>query len=279
LYDEADVTLDSEGLFRSVINDGFEPGGGRMIRDPKNNRQVFQSAYFALLVAGNNVVLADDSYSRSIELMLTPANAGEIEVEHPWDRPTTAGLIGARLREWSSDPQTMAAALRARDIIGGFGRDADRWRPLLQVAHAADATGTFGWFEITQSIMLEEIRQRKATETNAVNAHIAFLRDLNGVWPNGWDFMPTAEIVKVLADHDARQWGQGGRFGPINGEKIGHWIRQAATGIPGFEVATVKGIDPVGGGRVNGRKRADLAVLWHKHGIALASVELSSRAA
>ncbi|GAA3856501.1 DUF3631 domain-containing protein [Tessaracoccus defluvii] len=218
LIDEADRTLrpDKDGVqdLIAILNSGYKRGATRPVLVPVKGGgwESKEMATFApVAIAGNNPSLPDDTRTRTIRVLLLPDLDGTA-AESDWELiEEDAQLLGDLLGSWAEKNRELIAGTRPEMPAGVIGRFREKWQPLARVAAAAGGR----WPQVVVDLALADVEQVRADREDGAMTeapHILLLRNLRDVWPEGEDFVQTADLVEALKDHFPDHWGASDRF-------------------------------------------------------------------
>lgn len=261
LIDEADRTLNPKnegvGEVLSVLNTGYKRGATapKLIKDPDGNwiDKEF-GTYAPVVMAGNAPDLPDDTASRAIPIYLAPSDDVE---ESDWELiEPEADALGERLAAWAE--QSLEAA-RPRpplpDAVRNRGKE--RWRPLKRVAAAAGGD----WPELVDRLAVEDIEREQLEREEGIvqeRPHIALLRHLAEVWPQGETFVESRVLLDRLVFEFPDVWGAESAFAkPLTHQRMGRMLSKNY-GLQSDRPHTQQ---------PRGYSRRKLDVLWSRMGI------------
>lgn len=234
LIDEADRALrpDKDGVedLLAVLNSGYKRGGTRPVLVPVQGGgwdAQEMSTFAPVAMAGNNPALPDDTRSRCIRVLLLPDTHGQAE-DSDWELiETEADELGARVADWADEVRDQMGECRDDLPATVRGRFKEKWRPLRRIAQAA------GGRYVTDVDRLAEadVEQVKADTEDGLTRErpaVVLLTDIAAVWPDGTDFLPTAELIGMLVRHNPDAWGTGSPFGkPLTAHRLGRMLSQS----------------------------------------------------
>ncbi|MEV6905286.1 DUF3631 domain-containing protein [Amycolatopsis sp. NPDC051372] len=208
-------------------------------------------------MAGNSPDLPDDTRSRTIEVLLLPANNGEI-VETDWeilDEPVA--LLAQRLQVAVEAVADEFTGLSVDLPAGLTGRRKEVWRPLMRVAVVAGGD----WPQLLARVIGKDMeRLAAAVEDGLVyeKPHIALIKDMHAVFGTE-GFMPTATVLKALVVRNSYMWGEDKSrgFTALTAKRLGSMLSK------NFRVRSVQ---PTRGAQ-RGYRRADLERAWASVGL------------
>lgn len=262
--DEVDRSLapDKPGVgdLIGILNSGYRRGATRPVLVPGKggNWVVKEMPTFApVAMAGNSPYLPDDTRSRAIRVLLMPDLNGTAE-DSDWEYIEEDALkLGTRIAEFADEVREEVRAMQVDLPDGCIGRAKEKWRPLKRVAVAAGGP----WPQIADELILRDLAESAAEREAGLQSlpeGMVMMRDLFQVWPDGKDFVPTAELVPKLIQHNADYWGIRSSYGKdLTPHRMGKLISQAS------KVTSKR----PGGRGSRGYHRSELAPIWAKLGI------------
>ncbi|MFC0248747.1 DUF3631 domain-containing protein [Citricoccus parietis] len=213
LIDEADRSLDPKNPIMAgvmaTINTGYKRGGSRpvLVKDSEGNWTDREMSTFApVALAGNNPSLPDDTRTRCIRVLLMPDFEGLVESSDWEDIEEDADHLRIDLE---------MAMEAARESVGNArptlpedckGRMREKWRPLARVAQAAGGR----WPGIINTLIHRDMEERKMERAEGLQnlpLRVHLIRDIAQVWQAGDQFMPSTELVDLLAARFPTRWG------------------------------------------------------------------------
>ena len=229
LLDETDNLLNAkrEGTpdLLALLNSGYRKGGTRPTLDKTRDGWIARElpTYSAVALAGIGD-LPDTITSRSIVLHLDPARAGEVQYTEWLDVEAAAHNLRDRLATWTEVSVQVLASSRPELPADMHGRDREVWEPLLKVADLAGADWPVLVREAWAASRAEQVLDR-ADGVAHVSQQSKILSDLRSVWPEDSNFMATADLLGLLAEHDPETWGTASRFGKaISPKRLGNLL-------------------------------------------------------
>lgn len=265
LIDEADRSLDpkKEGIAElvAVLNSGYKRGGTRPVLVPckEGGWNVKEMTTFSpCAMAGNSPNLPEDMRSRSVRVLLMPDVHGLAE-ETDWEMMEDDALnLGGRIAEWAETVRDHVRANRPELPEGIRGRMAEKWRPLKRVAVAAGGD----WPSIVDDMARRDMQQLEQDIEDGVavmSPHVALLHHLYETWPNGVDFVPTADLVRNLILDYPDMWGEHSNYGKaLTAARFGRMLNKS------FGVSSTR----LKRGGERGYTRASLTRAWERLGVA-----------
>ena len=269
LIDEADRSLDpkKEGIAEllAILNSGYKRGGTRPVLTPSKGGEwtVKEMPTFSpVAMAGNNPQLPEDTKSRCIRVLLLPDLTGTVE-ESDWELiDDDARNIGYRLATWAEHVRDEVRLNRPPLPDGVTGRNRERYSPLKRVAAAAGGR----WPAVVDELALHDLEQQQLDREDGMirtRPAVALLNHLHDLWPQGENFVPTAELVTQLILEHPDEWGDGSPFGrALTAQRFG---RMLATSY-GINSTRLERTGP------RGYTRASLETTWKRMGIGAAPV-------
>jgi hypothetical protein len=219
LIDEADRSLspDKPGIddLIAVLNSGYKKGATRPVLVPIKGGgwdTAMMPTFAPVAMAGNQPKLPDDTMSRIIRMLIMPDHDGTVE-DSDWELiEAEAEDIATELALWADEVrEQVRAGERPTLPEGAKARTKERWLPLKRVAVAAGGR----WPEVVdQLVELDLERMRLDREEGILNEkpHVALLRNIAEVWPEGETFLTTDDIIYMLAARFPTSWGTSDRY-------------------------------------------------------------------
>lgn len=243
-----------------IINSGYRRGATRPVLVPAKggNWVVKEMPTFApVAMAGNSPHLPDDTRSRAIRVLLMPDLNGTVE-DSDWEYIEEDALkLGVRIAEFADEVRDQVRMMQVDLPAGCIGRAKEKWRPLKRVAVAAGGC----WPEVADELIRRDLAESAAERDAGLQSlppGMVMMRDLHAVWPDGQDFVPTAELLPRLIQHNADYWGLRSSYGKdLTATRMGKLISQAS------KVTSKR----PGGRGPRGYHRSELAPIWAKLGI------------
>lgn len=228
LIDEADRSLNPKnegvGEIIAVLNSGYKVGATRPTLVPhKEQGWVSRElpTYSPVAMAGNGPNLPDDTLSRCIPIFLAPSETVE---DSDWEAlDADAQSLGLRLEVWAE--QAVELARTSPDLPATVtGRGKERWRPLKRVAIACGGH----WPQIVDQLAIQDM-ERIATEREEgivqERPHIALLKHLAEVWPDGQSFAESKVLLDRLIFNYPEIWGHESTFDkPLTYQRMGRML-------------------------------------------------------
>lgn len=231
LIDEADRSLDQSkdgvGELLAVLNSGYRRGGSRPVLVPDKEQGWIareMSTFGPVAIAGNAPNLPEDTRSRCVRVLLMPDLDGTVE-ESDWEYiEDDVRRLGDRLAEWCDEVRETVRTVRPELPEGVRGRNAEKWRPLARVAHAAGAH----WPTVAARLAVLDLQRQQAAHDEGLvveRPHLRLLRHLAEVWPDADAFVPTETLLARLASRWPDEWGAGSQFGkPLTAQRAGRML-------------------------------------------------------
>ncbi len=248
LIDEADRALDPKDPIAkdvlAITNSGYKRGASRPVLVPTKGggwEAAEMSTFAPVAMAGNSPNLPDDTRSRCIRMLLMPDLHGVAEPSDWEDLEEDAEAIARDLRHALDDARDAVAAARPSLPEGCVGRMREKWNPLARVALVAGGD----WPEIVRTLIerdQEEIAMEKAEGLLNEPPAMVLMRDLAEVWPDGTEFMPTRDLVRLLIEHNPGYWGELSAYGrSLTEQRMGRLLVQSAKIRSSKDHADVRG--------------------------------------
>lgn len=231
LIDEVDRSLNPKkpGIedIIAVLNSGYKVGASRPVLVPdKEQGWVAKEmpTYSPVAMAGNSPHLPDDTRSRCLEVLLMPAQEGDV-AETDWE------LIDADVRALGEAVAAGAELVRehvrtTRPSVpaGCTGRMKERWLPLKRVAAAASPE----WAGRVDRLILQDLDKESAMREEGLThrpVHITLLHHIHEVWLEGETFMPTSDLIPMLIARHPEMWGSTSTFGKdLTPQRLGRML-------------------------------------------------------
>lgn len=210
LIDEADAIWAIKGGnedLRAMLNAGHRRGSDvlRIVGEGASMKTQAFSTFAPVALAGIGD-LPDTLMDRSIVIRMKRRSKGE-KVE-PF-RFRSGHEQGRELREALTAWADSIPGLDIPDDLSPLqDRAADVWEPLIAVADAAGGD----WPEKVRAAGVAMTTE----DTGDMSLRVRLLADLRTIWPDGFDWTSTSELLRLLADLDDAPWAPDGPFG-ING--------------------------------------------------------------
>jgi hypothetical protein len=228
LIDEADRALNPErdgtSDLLAVINSGYKRGSTRpvLVSNGQDWEAKEMPTYAAVVMAGNNPNLPEDTRSRTIRIVLLPDDDVE---ESDWELIEEEALdLQMRLAAWADQVREQVRTTRPDLPEGITGRFREKWAPLKRIAVAA---GGF-WPEIVD---LQAASNRKEVEIDREDGliqqrpQVVILKHIYEVWPENTVFLPTADLIGLLSIKHSEVWGDEGPFGKkLTPQRLGRML-------------------------------------------------------
>ncbi|WP_458687291.1 DUF3631 domain-containing protein [Nocardia tengchongensis] len=263
LIDECDRSLSGKknGIedILAVINTGYKKGASRpvLVAKPDGSYDAAEmSTYAAVAMAGNSPELPADTRSRIVEILLLPANNGEV-AETDWeDLDESVAALAVRLQQAVEALSDEFKGLAVELPAGLTGRRKEVWRPLMRVAVVAGGQ----WpADLARVIGKDMERLAAAIEDGLVyeKPHVVLIRDMHavmGIEP----FMPTANLIDALIVHNPSMWSEKTRnLTALTAKRLGLMLGKNYR---------VRSVQPARGAQ-RGYRPADLARAWASVGL------------
>lgn len=230
LLDEVDRSLreNKEGVqdLIAVVNSGYRFGASRPVLVPGGDGWVTQdmSTYAPLAMAGNSPHLPPDTLSRAIRILMMPDLSGDVE-DSDWE------LIEEDAKKLHDSIVTWADSVRENipqvDLPDGcIGRTREKWRPLKRVAVLAGGD----WPRVADQLIKNNIAEDQAEREAGLKElppGMVLLNDLRAVWPDDEDFVSSADLLKLVVNHNRDYWGANSKFGRLSPQRFGRIVNQA----------------------------------------------------
>jgi Protein of unknown function (DUF3631) len=261
LIDEADRSLspDKEGIadLLAVLNSGYKRGGTRPVLVPVKGGGwdvVEMTTFAAVAMAGNNPNLPEDTRSRTIRVLLLPDLDGTVS-ESDWELIEPAALrLHDQLALWANQAREQVRTTRPELPEGITGRFREKWAPLKRVAVAAGGR----WPAAVDAMALHDKEEYAMDKEDGLVKEVPavlLLKHIYELWPDGTGFLPTSELIDLLAVEHPTVWGADGPYGKrLTAHRLGRMLSQ------GYKIHSKQ---PVRGGP-RGYLHAHFARPWHQ---------------
>jgi hypothetical protein len=248
-----------EDLF-VIINVGYRKGATRpvLIQVAKEWVTREMPTFAPLAMAGNSPHLPDDTVSRQLRVLLLPDIDGETE-DTDWEvLDPVVKTLHDEIAAWAKANLDVVKGMAVDLPDGCRGRLGEKWRPLKRVAVAAGGAWPKMVDQMAKADVAEKQIEREAgLKTQPVG--VVLMTDLCAVWPEK-EFVPTAELLKLLIVHNDSYWGNGNSFNKeLTGKRLSNMVIKAANTRPTREVGT----------GIHGYVRSDFVLAWHRLGVGL----------
>jgi hypothetical protein len=268
LIDEADRSLnpDKEGIAEllAVLNSGYKRGATRpVLEQGKGGKWEAKEkpTFAAVVIAGNNPNLPEDTRSRIIRVLLLPDLDGKIE-ESDWELiEEDAQELHDEIAAWADQVRETVKSERPSLPDGVKGRFREKWAPLKRVAAAAGGD----WSEKVDAMALQDMEQYELDkEDGLVNERpaVVLLRHIHEIWPSddtGYiPFLASMKIIDLLIGKYPQVWGEESPFGKDLTSK-----RLASMLARGYRIHS----HLPGRGLPRGYGRANFAQAWRALGV------------
>jgi hypothetical protein len=269
LIDEVDRTLSPEkpgaGELTAVLNSGYKVGATRPVLTPVKGggwKECEMETFSPAVLSGNSPLLAEDTRSRTIRILLSPDIDGFIE-DSDWEYIEPEAIkLHTTITDWADSVRDDVSRMKVDLPEGCRGRSREKWRPLKRVACAAGGRWPAVADKLTVRDMAEEAADRIDGLRNLPPA-VVVMQDLYEIWSDkgfaaGRPFVGTVDLVSMLAEHNTVQWGELSTYGKrLTETRLGRMITQVA------KVHSKR--ERRDGPR--GYYRVDLEPAWHRLGI------------
>jgi hypothetical protein len=261
LIDEVDRALDpkKDGVadLIAILNSGYKRGATRPVLVPVKGGgwDVKEMPTFAAVaMAGNNPNLPDATRSRIIRVLLLPDLGGTVE-ESDWETiEEDAFGLHSRIVDWADQVRDQVKATKPELPEGVNGRFREKWGPLKRVADAAGGD----WSNRVDTMALHDVAQYAMDKEDGLIREVpavVLLSHIFELWPEGSKFLPTSELIDMLAISHPMIWGE---EGPLGKKLTAHHLgRMLATG---YKINS----DREGHGTPRGYFRSAFNGAWHR---------------
>lgn len=266
LIDEADRSLNPKkpGIedILAILNSGYKVGASRpvLVPDKESGWAAKEMPTFSpVVMAGNAPDLPDDTRSRCLEVLLMPAQGGDV-AETDWELiDADVRKLGGILAAGADVVRDQVRATRPDVPVGCIGRMKERWLPLKRVAAAASE----GWAARVDLLIQQDLEKDSAMREEGLThrpVHITLLNHIHEVWLAGEPFMKTTDLISMLIAKHPEMWGSGSSFGKdLTVQRLGRMM----TGR--YRIQSSRRSD---GNRERGYLRGDLVPAWRALGVA-----------
>jgi hypothetical protein len=250
LIDEADALWSERGAneeLRALLNAGHRRGSDvhRMVGEGAAMKAQRFATFAAVALAGIGD-LPDTLMDRSVAIRMK-RRAPHEKVE-PWrfrDGNAVGGLLREALAVWARSVDRVPMP-QLDDITD---RTADIWEPLIAVA---DLAGDH-WPDSVRhacKVLTDNV------DSADMSLRLRLLSDLREVWPEGYTFTATAELLQRLAEVPEAPWGLDGPFGlsGLTARKLSNLLHHYAVKPQQDAAKTVRGY-----------RRSDLEDAWIRY--------------
>ncbi len=265
LIDEADRSLNEkmDGVpeLLAVLNSGYKRGGTRPVLVPgKEGKWTVSemSTYSPVAMAGNNPNLPDDTRSRSIRVLLMPANIEDKVEDSDWemnDQP--ARELGARLAAWAERVRDQVRSERPPlpDVVTGRARE--RWFPLMRVATAAGGR----WPAVVADLAVRDVERVTLEREEGIvqqRPAVALIHHTAAVWPDDQSFVATEVLIRSLTTTHPDIWGSDSAFGKaLTPQRLGRML------VSSYNIHSSR----LGGVGARGYTRLSFEQAWRRMGV------------
>lgn len=222
LIDEVDRSLDpkkpgTEDLI-AILNSGYKRGATRPVLVPSKGGEwdvKEMPTYSPVAMAGNAPHLPDDTRSRCIRVLLMPDLNGTVEASDWEDLEESAMELKTELQTVMDGSRDLVKAARPELPEGCTGRMREKWNPLARIAAVAGGE----WPEIVNELIRRDMKELEMERDDGLAnmpPRMHLIHDLAGIWHEGEQFIPTAQIIgRLQTDHPDR-WG----INAVTGKKL-----------------------------------------------------------
>jgi hypothetical protein len=263
LIDEADRSLDpkKEGIgdLIAVLNSGYKRGATRPVLVPKNGDWTVKQmpTFAAVVMAGNDPKLPDDTRSRIIRILLLRDVNGTVE-ETDWELiEQDAIALHEQLAAWADQVRDQVRANRPEMPDGIVNRFREKWSPLKRIAKAAGGD----WAAKVDELARHDKQQHEMDRSDGLisdKPHVVLLRHTNKLWPDDRSFLPTEELIAMLEIAYPSVWGKESSYGKaLTPQRLGNMLGKSYRINSGRE----------GHGTPRGYFRGAFTKAWHHMGI------------
>ncbi|WP_407689365.1 DUF3631 domain-containing protein [Mycobacterium sp. HUMS_1102779] len=235
LFDEVDRTLRPDGPgtpdLLAIINSGYRVGATRPVLVPIKGGGWEASempTHAPVAIAGNAPVLADDTRSRCIRLLLMPDTDGSIE-DSDWEHiEDEARALHDRVARFADHVRDQIKGLPVDLPPNCIARTKEKWRPLKRVAVVAGGRWPAVADELIRRSLDEDAAERDAGLRNQPPA-VVLMTDLHSVFSDHDELVPTRELVAKLIGHNPDYWGVQSSYGKaLTEHRFGKLVSQAS---------------------------------------------------
>jgi Protein of unknown function (DUF3631) len=264
LIDEADRSLNPEkdgvAELLAVLNSGYKRGGTRPVLVPGKGGQWESKempTYAAVVIAGNNPSLPEDTRSRIIRVLLLPDLDGQIE-ESDWELiEEDANNLHDEISAWADEVRETVRMERPPLPKGIKGRFREKWSPLKRIAAVAGGD----WLHKVDAMALQDKEQYELDKEDGLiheRPAVVLLRDIFRVWPEGEKFLPSGTLVNYLINTNPAIWGDESPFGKVlTTKRLGSMLAK------GYKIHSVQ----PGRGGPRGYHRSAFTNAMHRMGV------------
>lgn len=219
LADECDAWLRDNEELRGMLNAGHRRGGQALRCEGESNEIRAFSVFGPTVLCGIGA-LPGTLHDRSIVIRLERAKPGELQERLDSRRTERERELCRKLARFCAD--NTARLQRCDPVLpsGAFNRVADNWRPLFAIAEVAGGDWPRRAAEAFAKLTSNE-------DADAQGVGTMLLADIADIWARtGADKLPSAEIVKALAEIEGREWADWGRARkPISPNQLAKQLR------------------------------------------------------
>lgn len=232
LIDEADRSLNPQkpGIddIIAIINSGYKRGASRPVLVPnKEEGWVAKEmpTFSPVAMAGNAPQLPDDTKSRSLTVLLMPAQEGDVE-ETDWEvMDDEVKALGERLAAAADRVREQVKGNRPNVPKGCIGRMKERWLPLKRVAAAASDA----WAERVDHLILRDLEAQRLADDEGIQSqppHVHLARDIHTLFErDGTRFIETSLLLERLIDMNPDMWSKNSNYGKdITAQRLSRFL-------------------------------------------------------
>jgi len=212
LIDEADTFLTKNAPLRGILNSGYRKNSAFVMRAG----EIFSTwTAVAIAMIGRLPSTLED---RSILIRLQRRRADEPNTSFRQDQTDDLKRLGRMAARFVAD--NFDFLKNADPVVPGAleNRAADNWRPLLAIADAAGGQ----WPTLARQIAENLTVTNRGSEQSF---GVMLLEDFFAVFAGQTDgFVPSADLVKTLAQLEDRPWGEWKAGRPITQHAVAHLL-------------------------------------------------------
>jgi hypothetical protein len=220
LADEYDTWLRNNQELCGMLNAGHRRGG-QALRCEGDNHEVRAFHVFGPAVLCGIGPLPGPLHDRSIVIRLERAKPGEVRERFDSRHIEREIELCRKLARVAADNKEQLEKCDPKMPDGAFNRIADNWRPLLAIAEIAG-----GDWPQRAAAAFAKLTNRDDSDAQGIGA--AVLADVATIFAGaGMDKLPSAEIVKALAEMEGREWAEWGKSRkPISANQLAKLLRR-----------------------------------------------------
>ena len=211
----------------SIINTGYKFGATAPTNTPRKGGswELEKFPTFApIAMAGNGTQLPNDTLERCINIHLLKDVRSQVQ-ETDWEKlDAPINALADALANSANENKDWIKSQEPELPEGCVNRHRERWKPLAKIAAAAGEPWASRIFEIIQQD-IEVVNAQIASGDAFTAPHILLMQDLQVIYGDQAQFIPSMSLIQKLRTMNPVQWGVENPFGKeLTQQKMGRLL-------------------------------------------------------